>query len=160
MEFKSSDERLSTNPSVLNNGNGIDKERKEKIIDMIKDGVAIAEIVKECKTSKHTVLALKKQFEDSQGINLSEWKKKTSATLAEIVNKGSTRLLTEIENIPAGQLPLAIAIMTDKIMALQDAPTVVVEHRLRVKHEDINAMIRGDIIDLPPEKNSIDKSNT
>lgn len=44
--------------------------------------------------------------------------------------------------------------MTDKVLALQDAPTVVVEHRLRVSHEDINAMIKGDIIDLPPPKDS------
>lgn len=42
--------------------------------------------------------------------------------------------------------------MTDKVLALQDAPTVVVEHRLRVSHEDINAMIKGDIIDLPPPR--------
>jgi hypothetical protein len=74
--------------------------------------------------------------------------------MSQIVSRGSTRLLEEIENIPAGQLPLAIAIMTDKVLALQDAPTVVVEHRLRVSHEDINAMIKGDVIDLPPAKDS------
>ena len=74
--------------------------------------------------------------------------------MSQIVSRGSTRLLEEIENIPAGQLPLAIAIMTDKVLALQDAPTVIVEHRLRVSHDDINAMLKGDIIDLPPAKES------
>jgi hypothetical protein len=71
--------------------------------------------------------------------------------MAAIVAKGSTRLLAEIENIPPGQLPLALAIMTDKVLALQDAPAVIVEHRLRVSHEDINKMLKGDIIDLPPD---------
>jgi hypothetical protein len=41
--------------------------------------------------------------------------------------------------------------MTNKVMSLQDAPMVVVEHRLRVSHNDINAMIKGEIIDLPNE---------
>ena len=160
MNYESSEDRLSTNPAITNNGKGLDEAKRNEIIALIKDGVGVNEVSKQTKVSKHTVIALKKQFEDSQGINLSEWKKKTTVTLAEIVNKGSTRLLDEIDNIPAGQLPLAIAIMTDKIMALQDAPTVVVEHRLRVKHEDINAMIRGDIVDLPVDKKSIDISNT
>jgi hypothetical protein len=72
------------------------------------------------------------------------------------VTRGSTRLLDEIENIPAGQLPLAIAIMVDKVQALQDAPTVIVEHRLRVSHEDINSMLKGDIIDVtPPEEKKL-----
>jgi hypothetical protein len=34
--------------------------------------------------------------------------------------------------------------MTNKVMSLQDAPTVVVEHRLRVSHEDINKMLKGE----------------
>lgn len=72
--------------------------------------------------------------------------------MAAIVAKGSTRLLAEIENIPPGQLPLALAIMTDKVLALQDAPAVVVEHRLRVSHDDINKMIRGEVIDVPASK--------
>lgn len=42
--------------------------------------------------------------------------------------------------------------MTDKVMQLQDAPTTIVEHRLRVSHEDINNMITGkkspDAIDI------------
>jgi hypothetical protein len=37
-------------------------------------------------------------------------------------------------------------------MALQDAPAVVVEHRLKVSHDDINQMLKGEIIDLPPAK--------
>jgi hypothetical protein len=40
--------------------------------------------------------------------------------------------------------------MVDKVAALQDAPTVIVEHRLRVSHEDINSMLKGDIIDIKP----------
>jgi hypothetical protein len=67
-------------------------------------------------------------------------------------------LLSEIDNISPASLPLAIAIMADKVMALQDAPTIVVEHRLRVSHNDINAMIKGEVIDIPsnPDQPKLD----
>jgi len=46
--------------------------------------------------------------------------------------------------------------MTDKVLALQDAPTTVVEHRLRISHEDINKILRGEktpeVIDIVEEK--------
>jgi hypothetical protein len=89
-------------------------------------------------------------MEDNKEFSLGTWKKQTAMTLSQIVSKGGQRLLSEIDNIPAGQLPLAIAIMTDKVMALQDAPVVVVEHRLRVSHNDINAFLTGEVIDLQP----------
>jgi hypothetical protein len=87
-------------------------------------------------------------MEDNKEFNLGTWKKQTAMTLSQIVSKGGERLLSEIDNISPAQLPLAIAIMADKVMALQDAPTIVVEHRLRVSHNDINAMLKGEVIDI------------
>jgi hypothetical protein len=101
--------------------------------------------------SKQAVIALRKDAEDNGGFELGTWKKNTANTLSQIVTKGSTRLLSEIDNINPAQLPLALAILTDKIMALQDAPAVIVEHRLRVSHDDINAMLKGDVIDVTPK---------
>ena len=154
MEYESSPDRLPTNPSIHCTGKKVAKEKRQKVLDMLQDGAGTKEIVRETGVSKPAVIAIRKDEEDAGKFNLGSWKKQTAALLSQIVSKGSTRLLSEIENIPAGQLPIAIAIMTDKVLALQDAPTTVIEHRLRVSHDDINKMLKGekapDVIDLPP----------
>ena len=150
MEYKSSKNRLSTNPSERTKGKNMDKDKKAKVIALLNDGTGTNAVVAETGATKHAVLAIRKGIEDGQGLQLSTWKKETALTLSQVVSRGSTRLLEEIENIPAGQLALTLAILTDKVLALQDAPTVIVEHRLRVSHEDINSMLKGDIIDVTP----------
>lgn len=152
MNFDSEPKRLPTDPNNEHTGGNLTDEQKAKIYELLDDNVGTGEIAKRLGHSKHTVLAVRRARDDANGgLNLNSWKKATAATMAAIVAKGSTRLLTEIENIPPGQLPLALAIMTDKVLALQDAPAVVVEHRLRVSHEDINKMLKGDVIDLPKD---------
>jgi threonine dehydrogenase-like Zn-dependent dehydrogenase len=150
MEYESSKERLSTNPSLQVTGKKIPKEKRDKVISALQDGQGTSAVVEATGVSKATVLAIRKDTEDNQGFELGTWKKQTANLLSQIVTKGSTRLLDAIDDIPAGQLPLAIAIMVDKVAALQDAPTVIVEHRLRVSHEDINSMLKGDIVDIKP----------
>lgn len=150
MEYESSKERLSTNPSLQVTGKKIAKEKRDKVVAALQDGQGTSAVVEATGVSKATVLAIRKDTEDNKGFELGTWKKQTANLLSQIVTKGSTRLLDAIDDIPAGQLPLAIAIMVDKVAALQDAPTVIVEHRLRVSHEDINSMLRGDIIDIKP----------
>ena len=150
MEYESSKERLSTNPSLQVTGKKIPKEKRDKVISALQDGQGTSAVVEATGVSKATVLAIRKDTEDNKGFELGTWKKQTANLLSQIVTKGSTRLLDAIDDIPAGQLPLAIAIMVDKVAALQDAPTVIVEHRLRVSHEDINSMLKGDIVDIKP----------
>lgn len=157
MEYESKPDRLSTNPSIQCTGKNIPKEKRNKVIEMLKDGAGTNVIKEETGVSKPSIIAIKKDTEDAGKFDLGTWKRQTASLLSQIVSKGSTRLLTEIENIPAGQLPIAIAIMTDKVMSLQDAPTVVVEHRLRVSHDDINKMLKGEkepvVIDVPNDSN-------
>ena len=152
MEYESSQDRLSTNPSSRVTGKKVAKEKRDLTIELLKDGVGTNAVVEQTGLTKQTVIAIKKDTEDNKGFDLGSWKKNTSALLSQIVTKGSVRLLDAIEDIPAGQLPLAIAILVDKVAVLQDAPTVVVEHRLKVTHHDINKMLKGDIIDIPPDK--------
>lgn len=154
MEYESSPERLSTNPTHKRTGKRLPKETQEKVEAMLKDGSGATEIREATGVNRTTVIQMRQNMESNNGFELGTWKKQTASLMSQIVSRGSTRLLEEIENIPAGQLPLAIAIMTDKVLALQDAPAIVVEHRLRVSHEDINSMLKGDIIDLPPAKES------
>jgi hypothetical protein len=61
------------------------------------------------------------------------------------------RLINEIPNLSPNQLPLAIAIITDKALALNDQPTTITEQRLRISHEDLDKMLKGEIIDITPE---------
>lgn len=148
MEYKSNDGLLSTNPTGEVSGRGIDPDKRKRVVELLMQGKTNDEVSIEAGVSKPVVIAIKKQ-EAANGFSINEWKRNISTALASIVSKGADRLSVEIEKIPAGQLPLAIAILTDKILALQDAPTTIVEHRLRVSHEDINKMIKGEIIDLP-----------
>ena len=153
MEYESKKELLSTNPTGEVTGTGIPKEKRDKVIELLMQGKTNEQVAIESGVSKPTVIAIKKSHKANE-FSINEWKKNISTALASIVSKGADRLSVEIEKIPAGQLPLAIAILTDKILALQDAPTTIVEHRLRVSHEDINKMIKGEIIDL---NNRVDK---
>lgn len=150
-------DRLSRNPSKQLTGNKVAPEKRAKVVEMIEAGESMKQIVREVGVAKDTAIAIRRAEEDKRGgVDLNTWKKNTANTLSQVVNRGAQRLLDgEIENIPAGQLPLALAILTDKVLALQDAPAVVVEHRLRISHEDINKMLKGeaDIIDITPQDN-------
>jgi hypothetical protein len=158
MDYESSKDRLPTNPSIKVTGKKkVAPDKKKKIVEMLDDGAGTRAINAETGISRPTIIAIKKDLEDTGKFDLGTWKKQTASLLSQIVSKGSSRLLEEIENIPAGQLPLAIAIMTDKVMSLQDAPTVVVEHRLKVSHEDINKALRGEIIDVTPKDSGLTK---
>lgn len=149
MDFESKKDRINSNPYSGCSGKRVPQEKKQMVIDMTMAGKPVTQIQSETGLSKPTINAV--QRNESDKFDLGQWKKRTTDVMSQIVARGSERLLTEIDNIPAGQLPLTIAVLTDKIMALQDAPTVVVEHRLRVSHDDINAMVKGDVIDLPPD---------
>jgi len=157
MEYESQPDRLSTNPLIRVSGKKIPEQKREEVVKMLQDGAGTRAINAETGISRPVIIAIKKDEEDSGKFELGTWKKQTASLLSQIVSKGSTRLLAEIENIPAGQLPLAIAIMTDKVMQLQDAPTTIVEHRLRISHDDINKMLKGEkdpmVIDVsePPK---------
>lgn len=142
----------------LHTGNGIPTEKKERIQQLLSEGMSSNQIAQELKTSRNTVHAIRDNMEDAGKFELGTWKKQTVASLAKFVNKGSSRLEQEVDNIPAGQLPLALAIAIDKIMALQDAPAVVVEHRLRISADDINGLLKvpkqeqREVIDIEPKK--------
>jgi hypothetical protein len=151
MEYESEKERLSTNACTQTKGTKISKEKKAEVVELYKLGKTNEQVAEESGISKPTAIAIKKDA-IANNFSIGDWKRQTSTLMAQIVSKGSNRLLEEIENIPAGQLPVALAILVDKVLVLQDAPTTVVEHRLRITHEDINKMIKGEVIDILPQK--------
>lgn len=149
---ESKHELLPTNTSGDINGNGIPSEKRDLILKLYSEGKTNDEVVAMSGISKPVCIAIKKKA-SSGGLDVAEWKRQVSVMFAGIVHKGAERLLVDIEKIPAGQLPLALAILTDKILALQDAPQTIVEHRLKISHDDINKMLKGDVIDITPKQN-------
>lgn len=156
-DFESKHELLPTNTSGDINGNGIPQEKRDLILKLYADGKTNAEVSAQTGVSKPVCIAIKKKA-SSGGLDVAEWKRQVTAMFAGIVHKGAERLMVDIDNIPAGQLPLALAILTDKILALQDAPQTIVEHRLKISHEDINKMIKGEVIELDT-KNTTPKNS-
>lgn len=146
-KYKSKHELLPTNASGDINGNGIPAEKRDLIVKLYAEGKTNEQVAAESGVSKPVCIAIKKKA-GAGGLDVAEWKRQISAMFAGIVHKGAERLMVDIDNIPAGQLPLALAILTDKILALQDAPQTIVEHRLKISHDDINKMIKGEVIEL------------
>ena len=149
MEYESKPERIK-NTQTNSKGSQIDPERRRICEDMIKNGVTRDEIREKTGLAEHTITAIRQGME---GLPDKDWKKSVADKLKSVVWKGASKLDAEIENVSTSQLPVALAILIDKIAILQDQPTAVVEHRMvKITHEDINKMIRAEeIIDITPK---------
>jgi len=130
----------------------LDAKKKEEIVWMTEQGHTQKEIEEKVEVSSHTVVAVRQDMGSQESLDLKTYKAKTSDLFKSIIMKGALRLDTEIDKLPISQMPLALAILIDKVQTLNDQPVVVTEHRLRIKHEDINKMISGEIVDLPDSK--------
>jgi len=147
MEYESNQERVKTD-NKSTTLEKLDPEKKKQIVWMTEQGHTQKDIETEVQVSSHTVVAVRNDMGDKD-IDLGTYKRKTSELFKSIILKGAHRLDAEIEKLPITQMPLALAILIDKVQTLNDQPVVVTEHRLRVRHEDINKLISGEIIDIP-----------
>jgi len=141
-------ERIRTDIGSRHTGDRVPEEKKTDIVDRLKAGEGIRHIAKETKSSEHTVTAIRNSMETTP---LNNWKRNVAGNLMEFVSKGAERLNNEVDKIPIGSLPLAIAIAQDKALTLMDQPTHVTEHRLSISHDDIGKMLKGDVIDIEPK---------
>lgn len=116
----------------------------------MKQGISNRRITEQTGISCHTVRAIKKDMDDKGMFPHGTWRRNEAKKLSEIVSMGTSRLLDEIDDVPVGQLPLLVAIMTDKALLLQGEATVVTEHKVTVTHKDLNDMLLGqkDVVDL------------
>lgn len=149
MEYDSNPERVKTD-NKSTTLEKLDPKKKEQIVWLTEQGHTQKEIEEKVEVSSHTVVAVRNEMGDKD-IDLGTYKRKTSELFKSIILKGAHRLDSEIDKLPITQMPLALAILIDKVQTLNDQPVVVTEHRLRVKHEDINKLIAGDVIDLKTE---------
>lgn len=147
MEYDSKYERVKTN-SKRGRGERLPKEKRDQIEWMTQEGHTQREIAETVNVSDSTVVAVRQDMGD-QDIDIGNYKKQTADIFKRIVMRGAKRLDSEIDKIPIGAMPVSLAILIDKIAVLQDQPTVIVENRLRITHDDLNKFITGEVVDIP-----------
>lgn len=154
MDYQANKEHL--NDPVKNVPSPVKKIAEKLIIE----GKSCEETAKLVSLRKSTVVSIRQQMESDGKLELGSWKREVAGLLGEFVQKGATRLLDNVENIPVGQLPMALAIAIDKVRDLADAPTVRIETRLRITQDELNSAFavdgkenHGKVIDIPNNQN-------
>jgi hypothetical protein len=105
---------------------------------MLKEGRTCEETAKIVSVRKQTIVNLRKEMEGEGKLELGAWKKEVAGDIAEFVRRAASRLVNNVDNIPIGQLPMAMAISIDKVRDLADAPTIRVETRLKISQDELN----------------------
>lgn len=150
MEYEPKQEPIRTDVGSRHTGAKIAPEKRAEIEKRLKEGEGLVAVAKAVGSSEHTVTAIRNEMGGTLELNV--WKKAHRNNLMQAAARMGQRLVNEVDNIAPSQLPLAIAIITDKAMALNDQPTNVTEHRLRISHDSLNEMLNGQVIDIPAEK--------
>lgn len=150
MDYEPKQEPIRTDVGSRHTGSKIPPEKRAEIEKRLKGGEGLVAVAKAVGSSEHTVTAIRNDLGGT--LELNAWKKSHRNNLMQAAAKMGQRLVEEVGDLPVGQLPLAIAILTDKALALNDQPTNVTEHRLRISHDSLNELLNGQVIDLPPEK--------
>lgn len=151
MEYEPQPERIKTDTQSRHTGSQIAPEKRAEIERLLKAGEGIVSIARTVGSSEHTVSAIRNEL--TKGVDVNAWKKGHSQNLMAAAQRMGERLLSEVDNISPSQLPLAIAIITDKALALNDQPTTVTEHRLRISHDQLDKILKGEvIIDVPADQ--------
>lgn len=152
-------ERLDTSPSSNHNGSRLKPEKKLAIEQKLREGMPILEIAKETKTSPNNVMAVKRSMPESTGLQ-DEFKANTVRNLKAFVQRASQKLVDELDSLHVSQIPIAMGIAIDKIGALQDQPTAVVEHRFSITHDSINKLLTSRGFDLKKTKEIVIDAET
>jgi hypothetical protein len=145
-------ERLDDTPKEA--GRTLPPATKKRIESLLKQGTPPAETARLVAVEGDVVRGIRNNLQDAGQLDMLAFKRRTAARLASFIDKGLSRLDTEVDTIPIGQLMLSAAIAIDKLEKVTDAaPTVNVKAELKISADDINKLLGyGPIIDIPPEK--------
>jgi hypothetical protein len=138
MEFKSKQEIISNDQTQNHTGERLPEELRERIKQMLAEGASQRKIQAETGVSAHTVVGIRKSM---PALDEKGWKKEVVEKLRSVVSRGASRLSDEIDDIPITAMPVSLGILIDKINVLNDQPTAVVEHRMRITHDEINNIL-------------------
>jgi hypothetical protein len=142
----------------------ISKDKKKIAEKLLIEGRSAEDTAKIVSVRKSTILSVKHQLQADGKMDMTEWRKDVAGLLGEFVQRGSQRLLENVDNISPAQLPMAIAIAIDKVRDLSDAQTVKIEARLKITQDELNNAFRIDtgakdanVIDAQPIQNNNDQ---
>lgn len=132
---------------------------------LLLEGRTCEDTAKLVSVRKQTVVSVRQQLESEGKLEMGSWKREVSNLLGDFVQKASARLANNVDQIPIGQLPMAIAISIDKVRDLSDAPTVRVETRLKISQDDLNKIFSLDndatsVINIDTVNNKNDEQQT
>lgn len=154
-------EYQANNESLNDPTKNIPKPVRKIAEKLLQDGATCEETAKIVSVRKSTIVSVRQQMEADGKLELGAWKREVAGLLGDFVVRGATRLSENAENIPIGQLPMAIAIAIDKVRDLADAPTVRIETRLKITQDELNRAfsidtddVKGKVIDVNPIQNN------
>lgn len=154
-------EYQANNESMNDPTKSIPKPVRKIAEKLLLEGKSCEETAKTVSVRKSTIVSVRQQMEADGKLELGAWKREVAGLLGDFVLKGATRLSENAENIPIGQLPMAIAIAIDKVRDLADAPTVRIEARLKITQDELNRAFdvdinenTGKVIDTNPAPNN------
>lgn len=150
-------ERLPTRPNA--DKAKLTKATKNRIESLLKQGTPSESVARLTAVAPVEVAQIRNQLQDSGQLDILAFKRKTAMRLASFIDKSTTRLEAEVENIPIGQLMLSTAIAIDKMDKLVDpTPTVQVKAELKISADDINKLLNINSMPIdvtpPPEAQS------
>ena len=151
----------ANNESLNDPTKNIPKPVRKIAEKLLMEGTSCEETAKLVSIRKSTIVSVRQQMESDGKLELGAWKREVAGLLGDFVLKGATRLSEQAENIPIGQLPMAIAIAIDKVRDLADAPTVRIEARLKITQDELNRAfaidtteVIGNVTDANPIQNN------
>lgn len=146
-----------SNSDNLNKPKQVSKPARKIVENMLLQGKTCDETAKLAGLRKQTVVDIRKGLEEQGKMELGSWKREVTNLLGEFALKGAKRLVDEADQMPIGQMMMAVAIAVDKVRDLQEAPTVKVEARLKITQDDLNKAFLPsakpiEIIDIETQK--------
>lgn len=154
MEYEPKNENLN---APKNPGADLPKGTVKHIERCLMNGKTVNETADLCSVGETIVSNFRKKLIAEGKLDQAAWKKSMQVILGEASMVAAERLRQNIDQIPIGQLAVTMAIMTDKVQNLSDAPqAVVIPARLQISQDDINKALQAfdnhRVIDITPEK--------
>ncbi len=104
-----------------------DPQRYEAICEDLKAGKSLVQIQRDNNAGSEAVGRIKNELMTAG--ELKDWKKRTAGKAAALAERMIDKMHNELDNMKASSLPIPAAVLIDKVSALSDQPSQIVEHR-------------------------------
>ena len=104
-----------------------DPERYKAICDDLKAGKSLVSIQRDNHAGSESVGRIKNELMTAG--ELKDWKRRTAGKAAALAERMIDKMGAELDNMKASSLPIPAAVLIDKVSALSDQPSQIVEHR-------------------------------